>query len=64
MYDIANRSTTDRTLLIEHPNRKGQGFAFVGEHKPKEEAADVFRFELAVPAKKDLSLHGDRGAAD
>ena len=55
VYDISNRSTTDRTLLIEHPNRKGQGFAFVGEHKPKEEAADVFRFELAVPAKKDLS---------
>jgi hypothetical protein len=55
VYDVSNRSTTDRTLLIEHPNRKGQGFAFVGENKPKEEAADVFRFELAVAAKKDLS---------
>jgi hypothetical protein len=55
VYDVSNRSTTDRTLLIEHPNRKGQGFAFVGENKPKEEAADVFRFELAVTAKKDLS---------
>jgi hypothetical protein len=55
VYDVSNRSTTDRTLLIEHPNRKGQGFVFVGDNKPKEEAADVFRFELAVAAKKDLS---------
>jgi hypothetical protein len=55
VYDVSNRSTTDRTLLIEHPNRKGQGFAFKGEHKPAEEAADVFRFQVAVPSKKDLS---------
>jgi len=55
VYDVSNRSTTDRTLLIEHPNRKGQGFAFIGDHKPKEEAADVFRFEVAVGAKKDLT---------
>ncbi len=55
IYDVSNRSTTDRTLLIEHPNRKGQGFTFVGQNKPKEEAADVFRFEVPVAAKKDLS---------
>ncbi|HEX3151756.1 MAG TPA: DUF4139 domain-containing protein [Gemmataceae bacterium] len=55
IYDVSNRSTTDRTLLIEHPNRKGQGFSFIGDNKPKEEAADVFRFELPVAAKKDLS---------
>ena len=55
MYDVSNRSTSDRTLLIEHPNRKGQRFAFIGEHKPKEEAADVYRFEVPVAAKKDLS---------
>ena len=55
VYDVSNRSTTDRTLLIEHPNRKGQGFAFVGDNKPKEEAADVFRFEVPIAAKKDLS---------
>jgi hypothetical protein len=55
VYDVSNRSTTDRTLLIEHPNRKGQGFKFVGDNKPKEEAADVFRFEVPVAAKKDLS---------
>jgi len=55
VYDISNRSTTDRSLLIEHPNRKGQGFTFKGTNQPKEEAADVFRFEIAVGAKKDLS---------
>jgi hypothetical protein len=55
VYDVSNRSTTDRTLLIEHPNRKGQGFAFKGDNKPAEEAADVFRFQVAVPSKKDLS---------
>jgi hypothetical protein len=55
VYDVSNRSTTDRTLLIEHPNRKGEGFAFIGENKPKEEAADVYRFEVPVAAKKDLS---------
>jgi hypothetical protein len=55
VYDVSNRSSTDRTLLIEHPNRKGQGFVFKGEHLPKEEAADVFRFEVPVAAKKDLS---------
>jgi hypothetical protein len=55
VYDVSNRSTTDRTLLIEHPNRKGQGFTFIGDHKPAEEAADVFRFEVPVAAKKDMS---------
>jgi hypothetical protein len=55
VYDVSNRSTTDRTLLIEHSNRKGQGFAFIGDNKPKEEAADVYRFEIPVAAKKDLS---------
>jgi hypothetical protein len=52
VYDVANRSGTDRTLLIEQPNRKGQGFKFIGDNKPKEETADVYRFELSVAAKK------------
>jgi len=55
VYDISNRSTTDRTVLIEHPNRKGQGFMFKGDNKPVEEAADVYRFSVPVPSKKDLS---------
>jgi len=57
VYDVSNRSTTDRTLLIEHPNRKGQGFKFIGDNKPKEEAADVFRFELAVGSKKSTTYN-------
>src|SRR5262249_58550353 len=32
VYDVSNRSTSDRSLLIEHPNRKEQGVKFVGEH--------------------------------
>ena len=55
VYDVANRSATDRTLLIEHPNRKGQGFKFVGKNLPAEEAADVYRFQLEVGSKKDTS---------
>ncbi|WP_020469905.1 hypothetical protein [Zavarzinella formosa] len=55
VYDVANRSTTDRTLLIEHPNRKGQGFKFVGKNTPMEEAAGVYRFQLDVGSKKDTS---------
>lgn len=55
VYDVANRSTTDRTLLIEHPNRKGQGFKFVGKNQPLEEAADVYRFQIDLGSKKDAS---------
>src|SRR5262245_34854638 len=55
VYGVSNRSTTDRTLLIEHPNRKGQGFKFIGDNKPKEEAAEVFRFELPIGSKKNTT---------
>ena len=55
VYTISNRSTTDRTLLIEHQNRKGLGFVFVGPNQPSEEAADVYRFTVPVGAKKDLT---------
>jgi hypothetical protein len=55
VYDISNRSDSDRVLLIEHANRKGQGFKFVGDNKPTEEAADVFRFQVSALAKMDLS---------
>ncbi|MEZ6142954.1 MAG: DUF4139 domain-containing protein [Zavarzinella sp.] len=56
VYNISNRNDKERTLLLEHANRKDQGFTFVGENsKPLEEANDVFRFQVSVPAKKDLS---------
>ena len=54
-YVIANRSATDRVVLIEHPNRKGQGFKFVGKNVPAEEAADVYRFQVDVGSKKDTT---------
>ncbi len=55
VYNISNRSDTDRVVLLEHPNRKGQGFVFKGDNKPAEEAADVFRFSVPVSSKKDLT---------
>jgi hypothetical protein len=55
VYDISNRSDTDRVVLLEHANRKGQGFTFKGDNKPAEEAADVFRFSVPMASKKDLS---------
>jgi hypothetical protein len=53
--DLVNRSDKDRVILIEHPNRKGQGFVFKGDNKPAEEAADVFRFETTLSAGKNTS---------
>ncbi len=54
-YDIVNRSENDRVILIEHPNRKAQGFEFVGESKPVEEVSNLFRFEVPVASKKNLT---------
>jgi hypothetical protein len=52
-YKVTNRSDTDRTLLIEHPNRPE--FTLTSKDKPKETARDVLRFELKVPAGKTAS---------
>ncbi len=50
VYKIANKSDTDRTLLIEHPNRTNQQFKLVETPKPVEELANLYRFEKKVPA--------------
>lgn len=47
VYTAKNRSEQERTLLIEHPVRNE--FKLV-DCKPAETAADVYRFELKVPA--------------
>ncbi|MBA4189563.1 MAG: DUF4139 domain-containing protein [Planctomycetaceae bacterium] len=47
-YRIVNRSQTDRTLLIEHPNRTNQQFKIVDTEKPVEDTPDVYRFQVAV----------------
>ena len=55
-YKIANRSETDRTLLIEHPNRTAQQFKLVGTDKPAEETPEVFRFQTPVKAGETKSF--------
>ncbi|VTR97687.1 DUF4139 domain-containing protein [Tuwongella immobilis] len=55
-YQVVNRSQTDRTLLIEHPNRKNQGFNLVNTVKPVEETAELWRFEMPIAAGKSGSL--------
>ena len=49
-YRIINRSQTDRTLLIEHPNRTNQQFKLVDTDKPVEDTPDVYRFQTPVKA--------------
>jgi hypothetical protein len=52
-YKVTNRSTTDRTLLIEHPFRGD--FKLTSKEEPVERARDVYRFQLKVPAGKSAS---------
>jgi hypothetical protein len=49
-YRIVNRSQTDRTLLIEHPNRTNQQFKLVETEKPIEDTPDFYRFQTPVKA--------------
>ena len=49
-YRVVNRSQTDRTLLIEHPNRTSQQFKLVDTDKPAEDTPDVWRFQIPVKA--------------
>ena len=64
-YRIINRSQTDRTLLIEHPNRTNQQFKLVDTEKPIEDTPELFRFQTAVKAgetktftvKEERDLH-------
>ena len=50
VYKIANKSDSDRTMLIEQANRTNQGFKLVGTDKPAEELAALYRFEKKVAA--------------
>jgi hypothetical protein len=56
VYKISNKSETDRTLLIEHPNRTNQLFKLVDTPKPVEETASLFRFESKVEAGKSAEF--------
>jgi hypothetical protein len=55
-YRIVNRSQTDRTVWIEHPNRTSQQFKLVDTPKPVEDTPEVYRFETAVKAGQTTSL--------
>ncbi|MBN9521713.1 DUF4139 domain-containing protein [bacterium] len=55
-YRIANRSQTDRTLVIEHPNRTNQQFKLVDTPAPVEDTRDVYRFQIAVKAGEEKTF--------
>src|SRR5579883_895791 len=55
-YRIINRSQTDRTLVIEHPNRTSQQFKLVDTDKPVEDTPDVYRFQTPVKAGETKSF--------
>jgi len=55
-YKVVNRSQTDRTLLIEHPNRTAQQFKLVDTDKPVEDTPEVYRFQTAVKAGETKSF--------
>jgi hypothetical protein len=55
-YRIANRSQTDRTVVIEHPNRTNQQFKLVESAAPVEDTKDVYRFQLAVKAGEEKTF--------
>ena len=55
-YRVANRSQTDRTLVIEHPNRTNQQFKLVETAAPVEDTAGVYRFQLAVKAGEEKTF--------
>jgi hypothetical protein len=52
-YLVKNRSTQDRTLIIEHPVRAD--WKLVKPEKAAERSRDVYRFEVKVPAGKSLT---------
>ncbi|QDU21398.1 DUF4139 domain-containing protein [Urbifossiella limnaea] len=64
-YRIANRSQTDRTLVIEHPNRTNQQFKLVETDRPIEDTAGVYRFQVAVKAgeEKTFPVNEERDVA-
>ncbi|HEV3384287.1 MAG TPA: DUF4139 domain-containing protein [Gemmata sp.] len=49
-YRIVNRSQTDRTLVIEHPNRTNQRFKLVSTEKPAENTPEFYRFQTSAKA--------------
>jgi hypothetical protein len=65
-YRIVNRSQTDRTLLIEHPNRTNQQFKLVDTEKPAEDTPELWRFQTPVKAgqTKTFTVKEERDLAN
>jgi hypothetical protein len=55
-YKMVNRSQTDRTVVIEHPNRTNQQFKLVDTAKPYEDTPDVYRFQTPIKAGETKSF--------
>ena len=55
-YTAVNRAADDRTLLVEHPNRAGQGYKLTAPAKATEETAELLRFALPVKAGATVEL--------
>ncbi|QDU18709.1 DUF4139 domain-containing protein [Urbifossiella limnaea] len=55
-YRVANRSQTDRTLVIEHANRTNQQFKLVETAAPVEDTKEVYRFQVAVKAGEEKTF--------
>ncbi len=53
-YRIHNRSTQERTVIVEHPITAS--YKVVGPVKPSEQSREAYRFEVKVPAGKKASL--------
>ncbi|MGE5608261.1 MAG: DUF4139 domain-containing protein [Bacillota bacterium] len=53
-YQLDNKGTTDRTLIIEHPFR--QNWKLVQPEKPLETTDALYRFKTTVPAGKSATF--------
>jgi hypothetical protein len=53
-YTIKNRSTHDRTLIVEHPIRGD--WKLIDPKKPTEKTRDHYRFTVQVPAGKAVAF--------
>jgi len=54
VYNARNRSSQDRTLIVEHPYRPE--FKLLTPEKPSERARDVYRFEVPVKSQETAKL--------
>jgi len=54
VYALVNVEDKPKTVVIEHPRR--EGWQLVSPAKPLETTDDLYRFEVALPAKKQVSF--------